>query len=237
MKRNFFMMAFVSLFTVVALCSCNKDEDDENGAIPNNTITAVVENGASYNSEIDLVKAIVYSERDDRETTLASAPYSNGGFTLNLPASLDAQYLNAFEEVPKGVTISNPNAKIGGANLEAYNKEDSYTGYFYQATGDWRGLLIYVDGNLSISGNYTETETYDEETYTHTEKYNNCNLKKGWNMIYIKETEKTGNSYEYEYTTQAPAGVKWHFYESGHYDYGSLHKQAPSLSAKQKPRF
>jgi hypothetical protein len=32
MKRNFFMMAFVSLFTVVALCSCSKDEEEKSVA-------------------------------------------------------------------------------------------------------------------------------------------------------------------------------------------------------------
>ncbi|MDR1340600.1 MAG: hypothetical protein LBK58_11195 [Prevotellaceae bacterium] len=245
MKRNFLMMAFVSLFTVVALCSCNKDEDENddkggNGVIQNNTVTAVVENGASYNSKIDLVEAVTYSN-DDKLITLASAPYTNGGFTLNLPASLGAQYLEPLfdeeDEIPDGVTVSNPNVKTGEAILDAY-KSDSYVGSFYHGNGDWEGELIYVDGDVSISGSGTETWTYGEgteyeETYTNTYRYN-CNLRKGWNIMYEKRTEKDS----YEYTTQAPANVKWYFEDKSSYNLsGSLHKQVSPLSAKQKLRF
>ncbi|MDR2130368.1 MAG: hypothetical protein LBP56_04260 [Odoribacteraceae bacterium] len=35
----------------------------------------------------------------------------------------------------------------------------------------------------------------------------NLQLKKGWNVVYWKETEKGDNVYEEETTTQKPAGV------------------------------
>jgi hypothetical protein len=245
MKRNCFMMAFVSLFTLAVFCSCSKDEDenDYNSTIPNNTITAVVENGASYNSKIDLVEAIVYPypESDYGQAVLTNASYTDGGFTLILPASPGAQYLRVFNEIPENIRVNNPNVKIGGTRLEAY-KSDSYAGYFSHETGNWRGSVIYVDGNLSISGAYTETETdnegmENEETHTRTEKYNNCHLTKGWNMMYIKRTEKANNSYEEEYTTQTPAGMKWYFHDAGHSESASLRTQVPLLSAKQILRF
>jgi hypothetical protein len=250
MNRNFLMMAFVSLFTVVALCSCSKDDDENgdnggNGVIQNNTLTVSVENGASYSGKIDVVKATTYSESDDDEFTLVSAPYTNGGFTLILPANLGAQYLENLDEdeIPQGITVSNPKAKTGWADLDAY-KGDNRAGYFYHGIGDWEGELIYVDGDVTISGSYTETWTNGggteyEETYTETHRYNNCNLRKGWNIMYGKETEKGNNSYEYEVTTQVPAGAKWYFYDYSSPDYksGSLHKQISSLSPKQKISF
>jgi hypothetical protein len=129
MKRNFLMMAFVSLFTVVALCSCSKDEEENddkggngNSGLQGNVLTVVVENGASYNSKIDLVKAV--TEDRNSEHTLVSTPYNSGKFTLNLPASLDTQYLESLDEIPKGITVSNPNVKRGWAVLDAY-KSDS----------------------------------------------------------------------------------------------------------------
>jgi hypothetical protein len=234
MKTNYFKMAFVSLFAVAALlCSCDKDEDensnDDNGGssvLQNNTLTVSVENGASYSGIIDIVKV----ETDD--VPLVSVPYNNGVFTLNLPASLDDQYISIEEdEVPAGVTVSDPNVKVSAAvDLYAY-KSDFKTGYIYHGIGDWQGVLIYVDRNLSITGSYTET--YGE--VTETGKYN-CNMQKGWNIRYEKETQKAVNLYEYEATTQVPAGAKWYFqnyYSSS--ESGSLRTQAPlRLSAKRK---
>jgi hypothetical protein len=311
MKRNFLMMAFVSLFTVVALCSCNKDDDekkdepksaaceivsfvvndtvwnidgenithtyppktpktsftpaitlspnakvnplateaqnfftaqgvtytvtaedgeatktytvkatvqnddddDENNAIQNNIIIAVVESGASFNGKIDSVKAEFYSESndgsyDDVLITLASAPYKDGGFTLNLPVSVNSQYFESLgfdEGVPQGVTISNLETKRVVVNLLAY-KSGSYIGYFYHGAGGWQGIPVYFDSNCNITGSYTNTYT------TSTSKYSyNVSGEKGWNMSYIKETDKGNNSSEEETTTIVPAGAKWHF--------------------------
>jgi hypothetical protein len=100
MKRNYLKMAFVSLFAVAALCSCNKDEDDNNdnggtGAIQNNAISIEVEDGASYSEKIDIVKL------ECEGGTLANAPFNNGRFTLNLPASVSVQYLEPHILKPK----------------------------------------------------------------------------------------------------------------------------------------
>jgi hypothetical protein len=215
MKRNFLMKAFVCLFTVVALCSCNKDEDDEdgNGTVPDNAVT-VVENGTSYNGKIDTVKlkAGIYSGDTWSDVTLASGIYENGGFKIDFPASVNAQYLEDFDEddVPQGLTLSNPNAKFSFLSLDAY-KSNSQIGYFYHGTGDWEGYPAYSDSDFNLTGSYTETDEYEGVTYTDKSTYN-VHVKKGWNMVYEKETEKGDNSYEYEMTTSVPSGAKWYFY-------------------------
>jgi hypothetical protein len=220
--------------TYTARASVEPGNNGGNGVIQNNTITVAVENGASYNSKIDLVRAVIYTD-DKRESTLTSAPYANGGFTLNLPASVSAQYLDGLDEIPEGLTVSNPGVKMNQVDLEAYKSDSIYEGDFYHRIGNWEGTLIYVDGDLSITGTYTET--YNEGTeneYTHTEKYNSCSLNRGWNMMYVKET-KVNSSYEYEWTTQAPEGAKWYFEDYSSFSVsGSLQKQVHLLSVKHK---
>jgi hypothetical protein len=206
MKRNYLKMAFVCLFTVVAICSCKKDDDDETGgdsSIKDNTFTVVVENGNSYNELIDVVKLEldeVQNSSTVKYSALASAEYKNGGFTLTLPASVSSQYLEPLDDSPDGVTVSNRNVKFAWINLSAY-KSDSDIGYFYVKSGDWKGGLMYADSNVSITG--TETESDEKDTYT--TRYS-MNLKKGWNIVYTK-----GNNRIYEITTTAPAGAKWYF--------------------------
>jgi hypothetical protein len=217
------------------LCSCSKDEDDENGnaQVPDNKFTAV-ENGASYNGKIDVVKAEIYSESSSNYITLASTTYENGGFTLDLPESVSAQYLEGLdveEDVPEGLTVSNLNVKTGWVDLDAY-KSNSETGYFYHGTGDWEGGLVYFDSDCNMTGSYTDTDTYSEITYTDKYFYN-VHGKKGWNIMYYKETKKGDYSYEEEITTQVPAGAKWYFYDYSS-DYSS--KQSSVLGSLLKPK-
>jgi hypothetical protein len=238
MKRNFLMKAFVCMFTVVALSSCNKDDDDgDNGAI-DNTLKVAVENGNSLNEKIAVVKLIIWP--GDKE--YASVEYKDGGFTLTLPENLSSQDLGPFDDddFHYSIKISNENVKYGWAFLEAY-KSGRYVGDFYLKSGDWEGYPVYADGDVSITGTYTETEEYDGYTRTDTEKYN-VNLKKGWNIVYEKgQGTENGTTYTYTYeaTTTAPVGVKWYF-ESYDYDESSVsgsRAKTPFLQGKQKLRF
>jgi hypothetical protein len=224
MKRNFLIRAFVCLFTVVALCSCSKDDDEENdngenGVIRNNTLIAAVEYGATYNENIDVVKAnIEYEYFKEKEYTLASAPYENGGFTLHLPESIDPRYLHSYfegylsdyysfeEGVPQGLTVSNLNAKICYVYLDAY-KSDTWVGDFIHGTDDYDAEdgLIYSDSDCNITGS-TTYEGYNG--YTMKDTYD-VYLKKGWNMIYSGGYYQT--PYELTVTTQVPVGATWRY--------------------------
>jgi hypothetical protein len=202
MKKNFSMMAFVSLFTVVALCSCSKDDNgDDNGGsvIANNTLTVAVEDGNDYNDEIVEVRAFSYF--DDERYEIASGSYINGGFTLKLPATIADKYLESFGSFPEGLKVSNPNVK--GTNyveIYAYNESGRKIGEFYcENTSGWEGVLMWVNENSSITGTFTNKYN---EVYTI-----NMHLKKGWNMLYERSDDSGGES-----TTQAPSGMKWSFY-------------------------
>jgi hypothetical protein len=234
MRKNYLMMAFVSLFAVVAFSSCNEDNGGTGGGIDlnDNKITAVVENGASYNSKISLVKVKIDDygyEWEGGTVIIATTPYINGGFTLNLPESVDVKYLHAmFDEdtPPEGVTISNPNAKTVSVELEAYNKSGNSVGSVFCSNarplfdewgnenwdGSWIGFLMYANANVSVIGTYSESYSgiYKERTNVH--------LTKGWNVVYQKSSYRTENNVEvadFEITSTLPAGVsmKWYINE------------------------
>jgi hypothetical protein len=238
MKRNFLMKAFVCLFTVASFCSCSKDDDEKNenetSVIPN-TFTVVVENGVNLNETIDSVKMEINPEKM-YVITLVSTSYENGGFTLNLPESVSARYLDEDFEYEKthGVTVSNPNAKTGWVGLYAYKSNSDIGGFFYETEdGEWEGEIVYSDSDVSVTGSYTESET----TYTYKDTYN-VYLKKGWNMIYSRGTDKGNNLHEYEETTRTPEGAKWKWYffnwdDKNYAVSGSLFK-SKTLSSKRK---
>jgi hypothetical protein len=225
MTRNLLKMAFVCLFTVVAISSCKKDDDDENGGngvIKNNTITAKVVDGLSLDGKVYVVKAEVeYENSNGREVTYVAANtnYINGGFTLKLPENVSDAYLTSLSSdefyFPDGITVSNRNVKIGTydndydhATLAAYDMSNNMVGRFDHCTANSWSVLLYANGDVSITGSYTKNYTnWEGITYTYT-FISNIHLKKGWNMLYEKQT-KNGNNTTYESTTTAPSDAEW----------------------------
>jgi hypothetical protein len=306
MKKNFLMMAFVSLFTIVALSSCEKNEKDtvevtevtldkttltlavdssetltatvkpddktvvwatsdstkvtvtndgivtaiatgsatvtataggkyatckvtviDNSGGIDNTITAKVEAGSSLNGKIDTVEVVLGYKKDNGNYgyyAVANAPYSNGGFTLQLPEDVSDTYLEALNDMPDGLNVSNPNVKIGWTLIRAYEKGANVGRRFYLGTGitatDWRSQLIYSNGDVSMTGSFT-----DEGDIS---KYN-VHLKKGWNIMYEKSTDKGNDAYEFEITTTAPSGAKW-YYENDYSDYENKNENSSNGS-------
>jgi hypothetical protein len=202
MKKNFLAMAFVSLFTVAVFNSCNKDKDgkeDENGGIYK--ITAAVENGSSYNEKIDNVKALIGA------SVVANSAYSDGGFVLELPASVNEQYLESIEalfdgNIPAGITVSNPDVKNGRVDILAYKSNQEIGAFYYGASG-WTGFLLYADGDASITGSYIDSEDGATQEM-------DLHLTKGWNIIYTKFTF-TEEGMSYIETTGGPSGARWYF--------------------------
>ncbi|MDR3351304.1 MAG: DUF4595 domain-containing protein [Prevotellaceae bacterium] len=198
MKKIFTLM--IAAVMVFAGCSKDSDGGDDIGSspIPNNTITVVVENGSSYSGQIDVVKLMMYSAAPDYEIT--SLSYAGGSFTVNLPASVEDKYLLGFD-VPSGVTISNRNVKERPAYFEAW-KSGQPVGHIYHGFGasNAGGYLLYVDGDVSITGTGARNGYSTEYR---------VNAKKGWNMVYESD-ESTGVRL---ITTEAPAGAKWYFLE------------------------
>jgi hypothetical protein len=216
MKHKFLIIAFVNLFIVMALCACDKDdngyEEAPTSVLRNNTIIAIVAYGDLFNDKVSIVKATIDSA--DTEVDIASAPYSDGGFTLKLPETLSDSYLEEIEyHSLDGITISDPKVKTATVyELDAYMSDDN-VGYFYFASST--NLVCqhtYSNGDVSITGVGTE-EYKDDERYKNTYKYN-VHLKKGWNRIYVNKTETANYEYEYEIITKAPSmRPKWYFHD------------------------
>jgi hypothetical protein len=235
MKKKFSMMAFVSLFTVVALCSCNKDEDgkdDENGAtskIVNNTLTVTVENGNSFNETIHDVKMYVNYTSEDGKIVITSVPYNNGGFTLKLPETIDDMYFTTFNITSAGVTISDPNVKIldgDDGTIRACNASGNVIGYFkHENASGGRSVLTYVNADVSIKG------TTDEFGYEQV-KYD-VELKKGWNIIYSQVSSVNDRRVE-EISNKVPAGLKWYYTHFGYTPPSSVSYKVPALLSKRK---
>ncbi|MDR1273713.1 MAG: hypothetical protein LBK12_04110 [Odoribacteraceae bacterium] len=193
----------IAAFAVTTI-SCGKDDDDEpNGeAIQNNAITIVVENGGGYGMNFvgSLAGCVVKLEVGSQ--TLAETLFGVNGFTLKLPASVDASLLDEIGRggILQGLTVSNPKVKMVTTWLRTYQSEER-VGEFYHGVGEWKGYAVYADGNVNITGSFTDNA--GKWTF-------NAQLKKGWNVLYEKMIEKENrNENEYEAVTRVPEGASW----------------------------
>ena len=196
------------------LTGCNKDDNGLNGTNIS-TIDAKVENGSDYNTKIDAVKALINANEEYNSESgqyvytgheVASGNYTNGGFTLDLPKTVDDQYLSLLttDGMPKEITVSDTTVKGNSIEIVAY-KSGVEVGYFEYNSPDSTATsgYIYVDRNVKITGSGSE------DLFGSTFKYiYNVSWKKGWNIAYFKETT-TVNSYTVEVTTTEPSGLRW----------------------------
>ena len=203
-------LVIAALVVSAAFTSCNKngDDDKDEGGATIDKITAKVEGGAKYNGEITTVKLAV-----DEYTALATGNWNNGGFTIELPKTVDAEYLYTVD-YESTVTVSNKNAKQFCAWFIGYDADDGLVDDFWYAK---QGMVnnsltyaeyIYVDSDVNISG----TEKYSDEGYEWNFVYS-LTLKKGWNITYWveSETEKSGKTvYNGEHKNSTVSGLKWY---------------------------
>ena len=249
MKNTFFKMG---LFLAVGLTStvfyaCKKESDD--GNIGGNASKIIATGVINSSTQIATVKAEVDWETnsDYGSDVIAQAQYQNTGFTLELPATLPAKYLEPLfgeEDFPHDVTVSDRTVKGTGVEIGAYDINENNIGGFYLIDGanedepdgvNW----VYVDKNVTIKGE--EREIDEEENEEYIGKYD-MNLKKGWNVVYGKWTESHSNStgrdvYAYTLTSKKPSGANYFWYFSYNriysYDYSSA-KVGTKFVAKKK---
>ena len=246
MKKTFLNFGlFLALgLTTVVFNSCDKDDDNDGNA---SKITAT--NVINGSTNIKTVKALIYwesGENDYGKDAITQAPYLNNGFTLELPATLGAKYLETLDaDDLEGITVSDRNFKSGFLDdLRGYNENDEEIGDFYleeeNEDSEHDAVWLYVDRDVTIKGEtkYIDEE-YDEE---YIEKYD-LTLKKGWNIVYGSDTESYENGrdvYSYTMSSKKPSGVNytWNFYDD--YDYSSASvalksaKNSKSFSSKLK---
>jgi hypothetical protein len=216
------MKKFLNYFTcitmvAVAFIACDSDDDDKAGSsFSNNRITAKVENGSSYNSEID--KAYVelsWEEGDDWGDEIFSAVYTNGGFELDLPAALEDKFLSLLSNgAPSSITISDKTVKttafesiyasksgkdVGSFELMSVDpssfsfetEEDILKIIDILSKGIYSVEFVYADKPVTIHGSYVDKNgdilgDFEGEVKT---TYN-ASLAKGWNILVAKTTAK-----------------------------------------------
>jgi len=237
MKKTLKLLTLSTFFCGLLLtASCNKDKDKE---IPtswfNGTITAVVENGNDYNSVVKRVAAIVgYGYFDEEEwlhgyDAIAFGNYTNGGFTITLPSSLNDKYLFPiwWDDVPETINISDPAVRaayifdpgfvaIPSASGEwEFDWEGSFVGWLHYATVNLNESddypvsyadPIFVDRDVTITGTYENESEWEQNGEKFIEKWSeewSVSLKKGWNWLYITENRtetKTATGTEIRHT-------------------------------------
>jgi hypothetical protein len=232
MKKSFMTLAaFICAVTVFT--GCNKDDDEgETNSIT--SISATVESGSSYNSSIDTVKAVV--DINNVYFTIASGSYSNGGFSISLPKTVDDKYLEKMTtDMPEGITVSDSQTKGCGIELKGYKSNKALGIFQYTLTNDAdagnEGAYVYVDKNVTIIGSYSESlwgitmkEVYD------------LSLKKGWNIVYMQTTASEADmSATIKISNEKITGLKWFFIEDEDSAY-SLSGQSKSATTTGKQK-
>ncbi|GHT22931.1 hypothetical protein FACS189430_05450 [Bacteroidia bacterium] len=207
-SEMFRKFGIAALTAAVFVCTpaCNKDDDD-NGGSPVSSINATVENGASYNSKVDSVKAPTYN---GKWVIIAKGKYAEGKFQMDLPATVPAECLRTMFDMA-GVNVSNKNVKRFTIPQFSAYKEGKAIGYFSYTNADKTVEVLYwfVDADVTVKGSHTEDDG-DTENY-------DLNLKKGWNEVYYTWTESKDGIDTGSYSNSKPSGLKWFFYEPENY--------------------
>ena len=191
MKKQFIIAALA----LVAMAGCKKDADDFGANTFNRTITGTLQNG---NPAIKKVEATILNE------PIASGSYSNGGFSITLPETVESSRCEKISDIFNGAKISDKNAMIASiVGFESYDGTGKFTGHIlYQKeeaglTDD--AFFLYTDRNVKITGKH-------KPPYGNTEtEFDNLILKKGWNIVYVKNTAR-GKFVE---SNQEISGLKW----------------------------
>jgi len=161
-------------------------------------IEAQVFNGDAYNSVFTTVKALanIYSDGTEnyfKGVEIATGSYSNGGFTLNLPETMNNQYLNKIDDeldLGAGLTFSDANAKITAIIIQGYNSAGKAIGWFEYSSSNIEGVICYVDRDVNVIGANEDFRV-------------NIRFKRGWNLLYF---EKKAN----KVTTQTQYAMRWY---------------------------
>ncbi|GHT51217.1 hypothetical protein AGMMS49982_08060 [Bacteroidia bacterium] len=212
-KNVFFMAAMAASVSVFSGCGDDGDPSEEQSSVFDDQgltssvfdgkIQATVAGGDSLNSKIDFVKAFGLHSAKYYEDEVASAPYVNGGFTLQLPETMPA--LDKFQ-LPESITVSDTTANTVECSIKAY-KGATEVGYFYYVSEFVGGaIFIYADKDVSVTGSGLR----DNEVVTYR-----VSLKRGWNKAYVRGKNTTPTTREY--TSTEPSGLKWIFWPNSNF--------------------
>ena len=223
-RGNFFRYIFALLIVSILFVGCKKDDEGSGGSdssgntgIETLTIDGKIGN-VNYGGQVitpdNITKVGVYRSKNDSRSdrnAITGTTVANRQFSLNLltpPADVLITVKSMLEglfddkSLVNQLTISNSSAKIYAPEFYAlwtngseiiYNMKVSYSkesDYYYEET------YYYVDSDVSVTGTLLY-ELYDWEYKT----VFNLNLKKGWNVIGIEETDSSTTTENYKNAT------------------------------------
>ncbi|MCO5229521.1 MAG: hypothetical protein M9958_00055 [Chitinophagales bacterium] len=219
------ILKFALLFSLLITVACNKDKDKD----INTPFRIIAKDVSNSSSTIITAKVIAeyYLNGDFLDGVIAQAPYSNNGFTIELPATVDNKYLDEiidffgdYDDIVEGsVSISNKDVlALYIEDVEAFDSKDKEIGEFYLykyfEDNDYYTSWIYVESDVTIKGKVVTTDDSFEKDI---EEYDLA-LKKGWNVIYesyLYEYDSVGDReiYTDKFTSSKPSGVvfNWEF--------------------------
>ena len=202
-------LILATLLSCVFLIGCKKENDDTlSGAIVDGKITAKVENASGCSNVVEVKLRVNDLHGAGLPIELARGDWKDGGFTIELPKTLDPNYLRALVNydgliigTPSTMTISNKNVKFALANLLGFDKDGNVIANFYPYNAYEDGkivFLIYVDSDVTISGYdkgevighcdggdmYLEVLCIWKKTTTYSIKW-----EKGWNVWCLSRSE------------------------------------------------
>jgi len=232
MKKLLKKLALLPLFCGLVLTSaCSTDEENGNGNGSNDiptswfdgTFTATVVNGNAYNDLIDKIGVFISIDTNDNwiNEKIATGTWSNGGFTISLPTTLDSRFLWLLGDIyGTTFTFSDRNARIthffdGTPRIRAFDSDGNLLGFLWnELEGEnwWVDMeIVYADRDVTIIGTYTYSCEY--EGWTETETWS-VSLRRGWNKIYIVD-KSTETSWDILFTTEPISGLRWYFEDAG----------------------
>ena len=148
---------------------------------------------------------------------LASAPYQNNSFEIELLPTVNSQYLKTIDKlhIIKGdIIVSNPETGFCTLSIAAYSYEPT-PGVMMEAFGGFKlfcestrydARYYYASQSVTVTGTYT----HPTEIYTIIDTWD-CYFQEGWNIVYSKYDYITNASMEIQqthtlYTTNRPQG-------------------------------
>jgi hypothetical protein len=243
MKKILFLLNLLAVL-VFTIMNCGDDgspvKSNANTPMEGNShpcgefyVCAKVENASKYNNVVE-VKVIAHDFNIGRDVELASSNWKDGGFTIELPKTLDSSYFTALirgsgwttriVDKPSTLTISNENVKILDVYFAGIDKNGSVIATFSPVKtnedGSTEAIFTYVDSDVTISGSTqgwgwqilapdAPDDTPDEFRKTTTYL---VELKKGWNVWFFSRSETITDRIAIirdQWSTTPISGLKW----------------------------
>ena len=226
-KKTVFLLAMAMAIAGCIGCSeMNSGYDNVDGFF-----YAKVENASKYTNVVE-VKLMVHDRSINKYVKLAHFDWKNGGFTIELPETLDPNYFDTLirgdmwptriVNMTPNISISNENVKVSDVYFVGVDKYGNVIATFSPVNivedGYTEAIFTYVDSDVTISGyTYGEGHAYPAcpecpswfvETTTYSVEW-----EKGWNIWFFSRSNTIEGHviiYTEQWSNTSVSGLKWY---------------------------